>query len=219
MPDSLVHVILKAMALRPDDRYASVKKLQADVAAYQSGRATSAEEALPWKRFKLLVARNKVLFSAIATVLAVLLAATVVSLEQRKVALKSNAGLQSALCRASFADHESARQRFSAGAWHEGVALMGRSLAFWPENRAAADYLLSAIIFGRGDRDRLPIFGVRHDGAINLAAFCPDGRYFATASYDHTTRIWNATTGLNWQNIEPHRAMHYAALVRMAVSY
>jgi eukaryotic-like serine/threonine-protein kinase len=195
VPDSLVHVVLKAMALRPNDRFPTVKKLQADVAAYQSGRATSAEEARPWKRFKLLVARNKVLFSAIATVLAILLAATVVSLEQRKVALKSNAGLQSALYRASFADHESARQRFSAGAWREGVALMGRSLAFWPENRAAADYLLSAIIFGRGDRDRLPIFGVRHDGAINLAAFSPDGRYFATASYDHTTRIWNATTG------------------------
>ena len=195
VPDSLVHVVLKAMALQPNDRFPTVKKLQADVAAYQSGHATSAEEARPWKRFKLLVARNKVLFSAIATVLAVLLAATVVSLGQRKVALKSNAGLQSALYRASFADHESARQRFSAGAWREGVALMGRSLAFWPENRVAADYLLSAIIFGRGDGDRLPIFGVRHDGAINLAAFSPDGRYFATASYDHTTRIWNATTG------------------------
>jgi eukaryotic-like serine/threonine-protein kinase len=76
MPDSLVHVVLKAMALRPSDRYASVKKLQADVAAYQSGRATSAEEARPWKRLKLLVARNKVLFSAIATVLVVLLVAT-----------------------------------------------------------------------------------------------------------------------------------------------
>ena len=72
---------------------------------------------------------------------------------------------------------------------------MGRSLAFWTENHAAADYLLSAIVFGRGDGDRLPIFGVRHDGAINLAAFSPDGRYFATASYDHTARIWNATTG------------------------
>src|SRR5207247_8805843 len=45
VPDSLVHVVLKAMALRPDDRFATVKKLQADVAAYQSGFATSAEEA------------------------------------------------------------------------------------------------------------------------------------------------------------------------------
>ena len=195
VPDSLVHVVLKAMALRPDDRYATVNELQSDVAAYQSGRATSAEEAHAWKRFKLLVVRHKVLFSAIAAVLVVLLAATVVSIQQRKIALQSNADLQSALHRASFADHESARQHFRDGQWRQGLALMGRSLAFWPENRAAADYLLSAIIFGRGDADRLPIFGVRHDGAINLAAFSPDGRYFATASYDHTTRIWNATTG------------------------
>ena len=76
VPDSLVAVVLKAMALRPEDRFESVKELQADVAAYQSGRATSAEQARPWKQFKLLVARNKTLFAAIAAIFVVLLAAT-----------------------------------------------------------------------------------------------------------------------------------------------
>ncbi len=44
-PESLVAVVRKAMRLEPDSRFRSVKALQADVAAYQSGFATSAEEA------------------------------------------------------------------------------------------------------------------------------------------------------------------------------
>ena len=195
VPDSLVAVVLKAMALRPEHRFESVKKLQADVAAYQSGFATSAEEARAWKRLKLLVARNKVLFTAIATIFVVLLAATAISLQQRKAAVESNKGLQVALQRASFADHEAARQRFRAGEWREGLALMGRSLTFWPANRAAADYLLGAIIFGRGDVDKLPIFGVNHENAVYEADFSPDGRHFVTTSYDHTARIWDTETG------------------------
>jgi WD40 repeat protein len=195
VPESLVHVVLKAMAFGPNDRYPSVKRLQADVAAYQSGRATRAEEAHAWKRFKLLVVRHKVLFSAIATVLVVLLGATAVSLQERKIALDSNAALKLALHRASFADHENARQRFRDGQWRQGLALMGRALTFWPENRAAADYLLSALLFGRGDADRLPLLAVQHSGPVYEADFSPDGTRFVTASYDHTAQVWDVATG------------------------
>lgn len=194
-PDSLVHVVLKAMALRPADRYATVKKLQADVAAYQAGRATSAERAGAWKHFKLLVARNKVLFGSIATIFAILLGATAISLYERQATLRSNQALQLTLHNASEADLEVARQRLRTGSWREGLALLGRSLAFWPENREATNYLLSAIAFGQGDRDKLPIFGVYHDAVVYEAAFSPDGRYFATASQDHTTKTWDTITG------------------------
>jgi WD40 repeat protein/serine/threonine protein kinase len=210
LPASLVAVALKAMAFHPEDRFASVKKLQADIAAYQTGFATTAEGARPWKRFKLLVARNKVLFTAIAAIFAILLTATFISLRQRKAALESNNALELTLRQASRADHEAARQRFRAGAWREGLALMGRSLTFWPDNREAANYLLSAIVFGHGDRDRLPILGVHHDAAIEAAAFSPDGRYFATASLDHTTRIWDPVTGR-----QVGKTLHHAAACGM----
>ena len=96
-PDSLAAVVFKAMALRPVDRFASVKDLQADVAAYQAGFATSAEEARAWRRFKLLVARNKTLFASLAVIFIILLAATAISLHQRQTALFQQQGSASNL--------------------------------------------------------------------------------------------------------------------------
>ena len=36
---------------------------------------------------------------------------------------------------------------------------------------------------------------LRHEGAMQPAAFSPDGRSVVTASADMTTRLWDATTG------------------------
>src|SRR5207248_9047550 len=76
------------------------------------------------------------------------------------------------------------------------LGLMGGALAFWPENRAAADYLLSAILFGCGDADRLPLFGVYHGGPMCVeVAFSPDGTRFVTGSIDGTVQVWDAASG------------------------
>jgi WD40 repeat protein/tRNA A-37 threonylcarbamoyl transferase component Bud32 len=72
VPDSLDAIVRKAMALRREDRYANVEALQADLAAYQTGFATSAEHAGTWKQFKLFVARNRRVATAIAGGLAAL---------------------------------------------------------------------------------------------------------------------------------------------------
>src|SRR5436190_1221415 len=34
-----------------------------------------------------------------------------------------------------------------------------------------------------------------HTGAVNYAAFSPDGKHIATSSADNTARIWDAKTG------------------------
>jgi serine/threonine protein kinase len=70
IPEALQAVTLKAMALDRENRYPSVEAIAADIEAYQSGFATSAEGAGVWKQTKLWIQRNKV-FAGAAAVLAV----------------------------------------------------------------------------------------------------------------------------------------------------
>jgi len=74
IPPALAAVAMKALSLKPDDRYAYVKFLQADIEAYQNGFATSVEQAGVWKQFTLLVKRNKGIFTAIAAAVVIIVA-------------------------------------------------------------------------------------------------------------------------------------------------
>jgi WD40 repeat protein len=75
VPNALNAVVMKAMARSPEHRYASAAGLQADVAAYVSGRATGAEQAGLGRQVALLVGRHKAAFAvgtvAVATLVAV----------------------------------------------------------------------------------------------------------------------------------------------------
>ena len=73
VPVSLDAVRRKAMAFDPARRYQRVQDLQADLTAYQSGFATSAEGASLAKHLVLLVKRNKGVAASVAAALAALL--------------------------------------------------------------------------------------------------------------------------------------------------
>ncbi|WDE97146.1 serine/threonine-protein kinase [Lentisphaera profundi] len=63
LPASLEAICLKAMQVKPEDRYLSVEALQKDLEAYRNGFATYAEKASILKLLKLLIYRHKMLFS------------------------------------------------------------------------------------------------------------------------------------------------------------
>jgi WD40 repeat protein len=69
IPTSLRAVAEKAMALEPRARYGAVKSLQADIAAYQSGFVTTAEDATTWKRGRLFIRRHRTACTAAALLL------------------------------------------------------------------------------------------------------------------------------------------------------
>ena len=68
VPDSLRAVVRKAISFDPRHRYDSVRSLQGDVAAYQTGFAPSAEQATAWKLLGLFLRRHKTISIAAATI-------------------------------------------------------------------------------------------------------------------------------------------------------
>jgi tetratricopeptide (TPR) repeat protein len=79
IPDSLGAVTMKALALAPEDRYQTVKDLQAEVEAYQGGFATGAEDAGLLRQLRLLVGRHKGACAGVAAALVVIAAVVAVA--------------------------------------------------------------------------------------------------------------------------------------------
>ena len=116
IPNSLSAVAMKALALRPVDRYHNVKALQKDVEAYQNGFATGAEQAGTWKQLKLLVARHKGVFTALAASLLIIITgsaafiAKVMASERRAMASERRAVLQQKRAEQAFSDFKDAQK-------------------------------------------------------------------------------------------------------------
>ena len=75
LPASLEAITMKALRLDPAERYQSVREMQQDISAYQSGFATVAEQPGLYRQLTLLVRRHKEKFVSAAAALLLLLAA------------------------------------------------------------------------------------------------------------------------------------------------
>ena len=81
VPAALASVAMKALALKPDNRYESTQALQRDVERYVKGFATQAEGAGLIRQLGLLVKRHRVFVAAASAVFAALAIGLIVSLE------------------------------------------------------------------------------------------------------------------------------------------
>ncbi|MDQ6626271.1 MAG: hypothetical protein M3Y69_09085, partial [Verrucomicrobiota bacterium] len=100
---------------------------------------------------------------------------------------------------ASVSDVATAKNLFGKGNWREAVAYLGRALYYDSENRLASSWLWSEMVYGEGDRDRLPRLLLRHDARVNSAVFSPDGRRIVTTCGELRepgyAQQWDAITG------------------------
>ncbi len=105
IPDALTAVVMKAMAQKREDRYQSVKDLQADIEAWQSGFATTAEEATLWRHFLLMVGRHRREFRLLASASLILLLVVIYSIVkldiERQAAVKARKQAETAFAEAN----------------------------------------------------------------------------------------------------------------------
>lgn len=86
---SLEAVCMKAMALNPNNRYASVKEIISDIQAFQNGYMTTAENSNSFKQWILFIKRNK----AIVGIISMIITSIIAFMGQRIASLESEAKL------------------------------------------------------------------------------------------------------------------------------
>jgi WD40 repeat protein/serine/threonine protein kinase len=216
IPDSLAAVVRKAMALRPDDRYATVPELQAEIAAYQAGFATAAEHASLLRQAVLLVKRHKGIFAtafaawAIITALAGWFVINIARERNRAERGELAAGQERDRTKDALGVAEAnllrvkiqkAREAFDAGRGNEGLAWLAAVLRQDPNNSFAPAWLLSALTdrnfpIPAGPRITLPKTRTNPYSEQTVSArFSPDGQLLLTGNRAHGLALWHPFTG------------------------
>ena len=225
VPDSLAAVAMKALALEPQDRYATVKELQSDIERYQDGFATQAEQAGLGRQLGLLVRRHKGLVMAAALLFLAVSVGFVVSLAQWRKAVGAQAAEQAQRVRAETneraavaakAETEKALADVRREDYANVIALADRKIADG-EILQAEEMLWNTPKELRGwewgrclylCHQELLTLGSRSSGGSGLA-FSPDGMLLVRAAAG--ARGWDVTTGLECLKLDDSGSVCCAA--------
>jgi WD40 repeat protein/tRNA A-37 threonylcarbamoyl transferase component Bud32 len=220
IPRALEAVCLKAMALKPEDRYPTARALADDVEHWLADEPVAAlvepfsVRAGRWAR------RHRTLVTATAAALMVavvgLVAATLLLGEanQRERTAKKRAEKN-----AAEAKEQSVKARENAAEAHKQSERALRQLALSYLDQGVVDWdagrhplavfelyqayrtappgsaLRAGALRLLGDRCRHLEILLPHDRSVNAVAYSPDGKTVLTGSTDNTARIWDAATG------------------------
>lgn len=193
-------IVLKALKKVPGERYATVAALKEDLDRFLRGDPVLAQRDSLGYRARKFAQRHRISLSAVAAVIAVLLALLAmtsheaqVAAEQRDAALRDHLRLLAMTAATRLRDGDApGAMRLVLEILPLRIAGAGRTwetLSVFEEARAADSQVMA--LSGHSDR-------------VTSAAFSPDGREIATASYDRTARIWDATTGLQLVSATGH---------------
>jgi WD40 repeat protein/serine/threonine protein kinase len=196
VPPPLEAVCLKAMARRPEDRYASPNELAEDIERWLADDPVSAWQESVAARIARWSRRNRT--RVVAAALA-LIAVTVVSLAA--AVLINGERLRTERQRIE-ADRRTARLAFDRGYGltqdHEygtGLLWYGRALAHAPPDDAP----LRRVILTNMDATRHHLLRRRatfaHSANLVCAAMSADGKQLATADYNDIARLWDIDSG------------------------
>jgi WD40 repeat protein/tRNA A-37 threonylcarbamoyl transferase component Bud32 len=196
-------IVMMCLEKQRNRRYETANGLAMDIRRHLNSEPVVARPPSQIYRFRKMVGRNKLAFAAASAVSLALLAGTVVSTWQATRAIRAEREQSRSRKEAEMERDQKkallARNRIRTSedyfADNPSIALayLSRVLRDDPENRTAAQRLLSALSYRTYNLPQAePLL---HKAAVNSARFSPDGAWVVTASDDGTAQIWNARTG------------------------
>jgi WD40 repeat protein/serine/threonine protein kinase len=215
IPRDLETIVQKAIAKDPKDRYPSADALGEDLRRFLADEPIKARPVGPLERAWIWARRRP----ALAGLLAVGFIAAL-AMVGAIVGAVSNARMQVVLKVAERArrDEEQQRKRAEQFQYFHDIA---RASAGWREGNVGerTDQLLDDCPVDRRHwewhylkrfchADLLTLTG--HTGWVYCVAFSPDGTRLASASWDRTVKLWNATTGEEIHRLEGHEDQVWA---------
>ena len=226
VPPALSAVTMKALALRPADRYQAVTELQHEIQAYQGGFATSAEDAGLLRQIWLLIRRHKTEFglaaAALLLIMSVVCAAFINVNAQKTRALRAqreearqravaDAARQTAV--AAQEAEKAEREKVERENYYNTIALASRKIDDGDFTRAEAMLWDTPARFRHWEWGwlmrlcRQDLLTLRGDDIpyLHWPQFSPDGKRVAAAGmFSHTAIIWDASTGQRLQTLTGH---------------
>ena len=197
LPESLTAVALKAMSFEKADRYPTVKALQVEIQAFQTGFATSAENAGPWKILGLFLRRNRTISLAAAVLLLSGVVFSIYLFQARNRAEQASVQAVSAKNRADkqrdvaenelyLSDMLQAGRQLTDGR-PEGARELLRRHRLEPSGRDLRDWEWFYLT-GQASQDRLRVNA--HPGGVLALSPSSDGARIATGGADGEIALW-----------------------------
>jgi WD40 repeat protein len=196
-PPELASICARAMAARPEERYASAEELAADLAAWLAGRVVTAHPTGRLERLKKWRRRNQGLALALDALGLLAIAGSIAFLRQQRLFLGRVEAQHRTAVHAAYAAGLSAADMglrvHETGEARRRLAECAPEMRGWEWRHLElrADESVGAI---EGGVDR----GVR------AVAVAPDGALLAIGADDGSIRLWRPDQGLEVRQLEGH---------------